>query len=562
MGLILNLQTGHVSPQFHCIYDNFFVTPKQDPKATSKWQELTDLHVQHDSCKPSQNLLPTFQPTKHPPTSESEGETDTNRFAKRNKKLQKELKHLSKVDSEEEPTEQDIARYKRRQDDDDDDEEDVASTRTNIAQQQQQPQLPPQPNPVPNPPAPEPIDQQQQRNNQGDNPENEGEPDPEQQEEIDDEIVEQQYEEPEEPQDSPFEPRRSRRQRQDVERYEPSMQGHTYARNRMFIVSYISEFVEYIAAASTLADPDTMTLKEALQEPDADKFIEAMEKEVEDHVKRGHWKLVTTAEMFAAGYKTKPIMLVWSMKRKRNPLGQIVKYKARLCAHGGQTQQGVHYDSTFAPVVTWTTIRYLLIQSLINGWHTRQVDFVLAYPQAKVSHDVYTILPEKFTVRNNKLVLDINSPSPWKQKHKLKLIQNLYGLRDAGATWFEHLKTGLLKRGFVQSEVDPCLFYKKNLILITYVDDCILMSPDKSLCDDFIASMKTEYKLEDEGDVTAYLGINVTRPSPDIIKLNQPAMIQRIIDFMKLTDDRMHQTPVDKVLHKDKNSPGQKSDFN
>ena len=108
--------------------------------------------------------------------------------------------------------------------------------------------------------------------------------------------------------------------------------------------------------------------------------FEAMVKEVNDHVRREHWKIMTISEMIASGCKGKPIMGVWSMKRKRNPLGVIAKCKARLCAHGGQTIEGVHYESTYAPVVTWTAIRFLLTASLINNWHTRQIDFVLACP--------------------------------------------------------------------------------------------------------------------------------------------------------------------------------------
>ena len=109
-----------------------------------------------------------------------------------------------------------------------------------------------------------------------------------------------------------------------------------------------------------MADPDTMTLKEALKQPDAEEFLKAMAKEVEDHVRREHWKIMTVSEMIASGHKGEPIMGVWSMKRKRNPLGVIVKCKARLCAHGGQTIEGVHCESAHAPVVTWTTIRFLL----------------------------------------------------------------------------------------------------------------------------------------------------------------------------------------------------------
>ena len=78
-----------------------------------------------------------------------------------------------------------------------------------------------------------------------------------------------------------------------------------------------------------MADPDTMTLKEALKQPDAEEFLKAMVKEVEDHVRREHWKIMTVSEMISSGHKGKPIMGVWSMKRKRNPLDVIVK-----CSNG------------------------------------------------------------------------------------------------------------------------------------------------------------------------------------------------------------------------------------
>ena len=101
----------------------------------------------------------------------------------------------------------------------------------------------------------------------------------------------------------------------------------------------------------TIADKDTMTLKDALNEPDAEEFLKAMVKEVDDHVRREHWRIVSIGDMLASGYKEKPIMGVWSMKRKRNPLGMIVKYKARLCAHGGQTIKGIHFRFQLQDVI-------------------------------------------------------------------------------------------------------------------------------------------------------------------------------------------------------------------
>ena len=76
-----------------------------------------------------------------------------------------------------------------------------------------------------------------------------------------------------------------------------------------------------------------------------------MIKEIEDHTKLGHWRVTTREEMRERNYPHKPIAAIWSFKRKRNPFGKIIKYKARLCCHGGQTVKGFHYDETFSPVV-------------------------------------------------------------------------------------------------------------------------------------------------------------------------------------------------------------------
>ena len=63
--------------------------------------------------------------------------------------------------------------------------------------------------------------------------------------------------------------------------------------------------------------------------------------------------------------------------------------------------------------------------------------------------------------------------------------------------------------------------------------------------------MKRDYTLEDEGDINAYLGINVTCPTKTAIKLNQPALIRCIIDSLNLKDQRQHDTPANSVPFKD-----------
>jgi GH43 family beta-xylosidase len=60
-------------------------------------------------------------------------------------------------------------------------------------------------------------------------------------------------------------------------------------------------------------------------------------------------------------------------------------------------------------------------------------------------------------------------------------LKNLYGLKDAGRTWFEFLEKGLHKRGWKSFSIDGCLFTKNGIMLVVYVDDAILISPHKSL---------------------------------------------------------------------------------
>jgi hypothetical protein len=135
------------------------------------------------------------------------------------------------------------------------------------------------------------------------------------------------------------------------------------------------------------ANKDTMYFHEAMQAPDADEFIKAAVKEVNDHIERKHWELIPR-EQVPEGEKILPA--VWSMKRKRDIKTQKVnKYKARLNVHGGKQEYAINYFETYAPVVTWFSIRLLLVLSILNKWYTRQVDFILAYPQADIEFDMY-----------------------------------------------------------------------------------------------------------------------------------------------------------------------------
>ena len=61
----------------------------------------------------------------------------------------------------------------------------------------------------------------------------------------------------------------------------------------------------------------------------------------------------------------------------------------------------------------------------------------------------------------------------------LKLIKNIYGACDGPKLWAELLFKSLRKLGFTQSKIDPCLWYKKDCFLISWVDDCGISCKDE-----------------------------------------------------------------------------------
>ena len=128
----------------------------------------------------------------------------------------------------------------------------------------------------------------------------------------------------------------------------------------------------------------------------------------------------------------------------------------------------------------------------------RQIDFVLAYPQADIEIPLYMKLPAGIVVKN-----------AHRSTHVLKLRKNLYGQKQASRVWFNHLSEKLLSIGFTPSKVDPCIFYPGQCIFFFYVDDGIFMSPKQGDVNKSISDIKaTHLDIEDRGDIADYLGVN------------------------------------------------------
>ena len=309
---------------------------------------------------------------------------------------------------------------------------------------------------------------------------------------------------------------------------------------------------------TTKINNEVFTLKEMLEQPDRDEFVKAMQEEVESIFKEKIWKRVPRdlmekyyEEEHQKGIyvKRKQLMMIWSFKRKRKPDGTLDKYKARLCCHGGQQEWGITYWDTYAPVVSWSSVRILMTLANLHKLHTRAVDFIQAYPQAKIKAVIFLKTPPGVTLETE-----------GGREMVLLLLKNLYGLKDAGLTWYEHLTAGLTKIGFEPTKSDPCVYVRNTNIIIMYVDDCVIISKSEGEANAIMEEIKNQgLKLTDEGTMETYLGIQIKREENGDFTLSQPYLIDRIIGAIRgMEDAKMCKSPASSTVTLTKDLEGEK----
>ena len=202
---------------------------------------------------------------------------------------------------------------------------------------------------------------------------------------------------------------------------------------------------------------------------------------------------------------------IWSYRRKRKPTGELFKIKTRICVDGSQQELGLDYWETYAPVVSWSTVRLVMLLSTIMNLHNRQVDYTQAFPQALLDDPIYMKIPQGWYVGSDGKLKQHEDPKHMDKSHFIKLLRNLYGCKQAARNWFTHLNNVLLAQGFKQSSTDSCIYLCHDCLLVVYTDDCLIFAPSEKMIDDLIKSLSENFLLVDQGAVQEFLGIHISK---------------------------------------------------
>ncbi|KAM1146313.1 hypothetical protein ACFX19_038862 [Malus domestica] len=116
---------------------------------------------------------------------------------------------------------------------------------------------------------------------------------------------------------------------------------------------------------------ETETYEEARAHNDSDKWMKAMESEMDSLLKNDTYELVELPK----GRKALKNKWVFKLKRDDN----MTRYKACLVIKGFGQKKGVDFDEIFSPVVKMTSIRVILGMAASMDLELEQLDVKTAF---------------------------------------------------------------------------------------------------------------------------------------------------------------------------------------
>ncbi|GKA22379.1 putative RNA-directed DNA polymerase [Tanacetum coccineum] len=278
--------------------------------------------------------------------------------------------------------------------------------------------------------------------------------------------------------------------------------------------------------------------KAALSDPEFEKWLVAMNEEMQSMNDNKVWKLVVLPP------NAKVVKSKWIYKKKTDMDGKVYIYKARLVAKGFTQTYGVDYEETFSPVADIRAIRILIAIAAYYDYEIWQMDVKTAFLNGFLEEEIYMEQPEGF--------IDPNHPSK-----VCKLQRSIYGLKQASRSWNKRFDEEIKKFGFHQNLDEPCVYQKASgsnvIFLILYVDDIILMGnhiPSLQEVKDYLGKC---FSMKDLGEAAFILGIKIYRDrSRRLIGLSQNAYLDKILKRYRMDNSKRGSIPMQVDLHLNK----------
>jgi transposase InsO family protein len=293
---------------------------------------------------------------------------------------------------------------------------------------------------------------------------------------------------------------------------------------------YVTE--SNIAYCLLTEDGEPSTFHEAIKSTDVSMWMTAMQEEIEALHKNNTWDLVPLPQ------GRKAIGNKWVYKIKRDGNNQVERYRARLVVKGYAQKEGIDFNEIFSPVVRLTTIRVVLAMCAIFDLHLEQLDVKTAFLHGELEEEIYMLQPEGFAETG-------------KENLVCRLNKSLYGLKQAPRCWYKRFDSFIISLGYNRLSSDHCTYYKRFeendvfIILLLYVDDMLVIGPNKDRVQELKAQLAREFDMKDLGPANKILGMQIHRDrSKRKIWLSQKNYLKKILRRFNMQDCKPISTPL------------------
>jgi len=289
-------------------------------------------------------------------------------------------------------------------------------------------------------------------------------------------------------------------------------------------VSDDEEYEAFVAlAAKVLRTENNPTLRQALASDERDKWVEAIEKEIESLMASNTIVPLDPGEEIPRNAMF--VHTTTQLKRKLSSVdGSAEKWKARTCARGDMIKGKVDASQTYSPTINALTFACVFQIAIIFGMVRRIMDTVSAY-----LHQFYPYEKRPLILQLERGVAEVCNLPP---QQRYKVFKYIYGLPDAGRAYYEAVSEHLIASGYRRSKMDPCLFIRATdeelTFVMLHVDDTIVFATNVKAFERLEGKLKEKFDITINEDADAYLGVHLESLGDGSVRMTQPKLLQAI----------------------------------
>ena len=112
--------------------------------------------------------------------------------------------------------------------------------------------------------------------------------------------------------------------------------------------------------------------------------------------------------------------------------------------------------------------------------------------------------------------------------------------------WYNRLSEYLLKEGYVNNPICPCVFIKKTtsgfIIIAVYVDDLNIIGTHKEVLE-VMMYLKNEFEMKDLGETKYCFGLHIEHPKSGIL-LHQSNYTEKVLKYFSMDKANPLSTPM------------------